>query len=64
MVISAVQDGIKPGAVAKLVATLREYEVPLTRPATVWGNVALPNGMTDRVVFTSASAVTMALSGP
>ncbi len=53
---TAVQDGVKPGAVAKLVATLREYEVPLTGPATVWANVALPNGMTDRVVFTSGSA--------
>ena len=47
---------MKPGAIAKLVATLREYEVPLTEPATVWADVFLPNGMADRVVFAPGSA--------
>lgn len=52
----AVQDGFKPGATAKLVATLREYVQPLTAPAAVWADVTLPDGTSDRVELTPAGA--------
>lgn len=37
------QDSLKPGATVTLVASLKEYDVPLTRGAAVWADIVNPD---------------------
>ena len=44
----AVQKSHEPGAIVTLLASLREYSVPVERRAKVWADVTLPSGATVR----------------
>lgn len=50
------QDGFAPGDAVHLTASLWEYRVPLTLPATVWADVQQPDGSRATLPFLRGSA--------
>lgn len=49
------QSGFEPGATVMLLASLREYDVPVERRAQVWAEVTRPDGTTMTVVLQEAA---------
>lgn len=47
--VHAIQSTFEPGAAVNLVATLREYDVPVDHRASVWAEVRRPDGSTLRL---------------
>jgi hypothetical protein len=46
-----VQSSYEPGAQAKLIASLTEYDVPMSSRADVWAEIGRPDGATDHVTL-------------
>ncbi len=53
---SLTQTSFEVGAVAHLVASLREYDVPLSLHARVWAEIQLPGGITELVSLSRGSS--------
>jgi len=45
------QESFKPGSAIRLFATLKEYDVPMQRKATVWTDIISPDGNTFTVML-------------
>ena len=53
---SLVQSGFEPGATVQLRVAIDQYKTPLATPATVWADVAAPDGSTSMLMLMQTSA--------